>query len=418
MAKPQSKAPELTGLELWALAQVLHKRTLPPNLPLSELAFELIQGLSVISPEWRGQVLQDKAGPVLARQIANIPAGAPMPLKIMPATPRPTPAHQEQVLSPDMSRHLILADDLKNLPPPQYALHDYAIYLHSLNALVGPSGTGKSFVALDIAGKLATAGAKVIYIAGEGLYGYSQRWEVWKAHNNLTDCPNLIFYDEPINFMDDESMFHFATEISQHNPALVVVDTVARCMPGADENSTRDMGLFVASCDRIKNQLSSAILAIHHTGKDGKMRGSTALFGACDSVLFLQKSENHLSIYNSLDQGGKNKYSKEQDPVYKVFLPKVVTVDDKVFDSAVLVDGNLITVDREDKLNTSERQILEALEPFERGLQSSQIADATSLAKSTIYRQLKTLKQREWIDADGDRYFITEDGREAMLWKI
>lgn len=310
--------------------------------------------------------------------------------------------------------HLILADDLKHLPPPRYALDRYPIYLGSLNALVGPSGAGKSFVAVDIAGLMATAGAQVVYIAGEGLFGYSARWEVWKAHNNLKNCPNLIFYDRPVNFLDPVEMEKFFNEISINKPDMVIVDTVARCMGGADENSTRDMNAFVASCDRITHTFGSGVLVVHHTGKDGKMRGSTALFGACDSVLFLQRDETRISIHNSLDFGGKNKHSEEAAPQYVTLVPQTAYSDDKQFDSAVLVESEYVVQDKTSQLKPRDKMVLETLEGHENGLTSDQILSATRIPRSSIYRLLARLKKSNYISENQDKYLITDDGLEAL----
>lgn len=264
---------------------------------------------------------------------------------------------------------------------------------------------------------MACEGAQVVYIAGEGLFGYSARWEVWKAHNNLENCPNLIFYDKPVNFIDPLEMEKFFNEISVSKPDMIIVDTVARCMGGADENSTRDMNAFVASCDRITQTFGSGVLVVHHTGKDGKMRGSTALFGACDSVLFLQRDETRISIHNSLDFGGKNKHSEEKATQYLTLVPQTTIVDDKQFDSAVLVESDQVVQEKSSALKPRERLVLEAVEGHEYGLTAEQIFTATQIPRSSIYRLLARMVRSKFIatsDENSDKYQITEVGLEAM----
>lgn len=65
---------------------------------------------------------------------------------------------------------------------------------------------------------------------------------------------------------------------------LIVLDTLARCFAGGDENRASDMGAFIAGCDYIKNQTGATILVVHHIGKDATAgaRGSSALRAACD----------------------------------------------------------------------------------------------------------------------------------------
>jgi hypothetical protein len=74
-------------------------------------------------------------------------------------------------------------------------------------------------------------------------------------------------------------------------PALVVVDTVSRALPGADENLQKDMTLFVKACDVVRDAFGCAVLGVHHAGKSGDMRGSTVLRGAGDFVFRLTRKE-------------------------------------------------------------------------------------------------------------------------------
>jgi hypothetical protein len=73
---------------------------------------------------------------------------------------------------------------------------------------------------------------------------------------------------------------------------FVIVDTLARCAVGADENSARDMGIVVDSLTRVRDATpdgSGVVLAVHHSGKDGKTsRGSSALEAGVDTVYFTE----------------------------------------------------------------------------------------------------------------------------------
>src|SRR5690606_37054228 len=107
----------------------------------------------------------------------------------------------------------------KNLTTPAYVLTEYPFYDFAMNALVGSSGAGKSFVALDFAAKMAQRleerqAGTVAYIAAEGLHGYATRWEAWKEHHRaMTD--GLVFYPEPVNFMNDEVVGRFVENASR-----------------------------------------------------------------------------------------------------------------------------------------------------------------------------------------------------------
>jgi hypothetical protein len=83
------------------------------------------------------------------------------------------------------------------------------------------------------------------------------------------------------------------------SPRIVVIDTLARCFIGGDENSTRDMGLFVHGCDRLREAFPGAtVLVVHHTGKDAKRgdRGSTALRAAADTRIQIWEAKDGTRI--------------------------------------------------------------------------------------------------------------------------
>ena len=75
--------------------------------------------------------------------------------------------------------------------------------------------------------------------------------------------------------------------------SFVILDTLARCMVGADENSAKDCGVVVDAMTRLLGRTPGGrgvILGVHHAGKDGKtLRGSSAFEGAADTVYFTSR---------------------------------------------------------------------------------------------------------------------------------
>ncbi|MBI5671267.1 MAG: AAA family ATPase [Chloroflexi bacterium] len=388
----------LSDYDLWLIARCVSGFPVSPDMATRE-SFDLLADLQMVTPDWRKMTLAQR-WPEVAKKVQFIDPTAPAPA-------------QPHIVKLDTN--LIKANDLKYLIRPEYALSEYAIYQRGFNALVGPSGAGKSFVALDIAAIMATAGAGVIYVAGEGLHGFSGRWEAWKVHHQK-DSDTLVFFKRAVNLMDATDTTAFITEVRPHKPQMVVIDTVARCMIGADENSTKDMGTFVTACDQIMRELDCGMLLVHHTGKDGKMRGNTALYAACDSVLFLQRMEQQIGVYNTFEQGGKNKHLAESEPRYLQLIPKSVQVDGVTLESAVLVEaGRVVNLNAlTDPPTQNGKRVLEAIEGYESGLAFSAIQDATGISKSTLHRTLKSLMKSKHVVFTDDRYIITESG-EACL---
>jgi hypothetical protein len=68
-------------------------------------------------------------------------------------------------------------------------------------------------------------------------------------------------------------------------PSLIIIDTLARAFAGGDENTAKDMSVFVRNVDLLRDHFKCTALVVHHSGKvvEKGMRGSNSLQGAVDS---------------------------------------------------------------------------------------------------------------------------------------
>jgi hypothetical protein len=167
-----------------------------------------------------------------------------------------------------------------------------------LAILFGDSYLGKSFLALDWAlsvahgvpwlGRQAKRG-KVLYLAMEGIKTLHKRELAWSAHRHLpAGSANFTAYPRVVNLMHDDSVSSLAEYIERESFDVVVIDTLSMSLSGADENSSAEMGSYVASLLRLKESREGCtVLAIHHSRKDNPevMRGSGTLFAGVDRVL-------------------------------------------------------------------------------------------------------------------------------------
>lgn len=92
--------------------------------------------------------------------------------------------------------------------------------------------------------------------------------------------------------------------IEQTQPDLVSLDPLARFMTG-EENSARDVGRLINSLDRLIQEYRIAIELTHHAGKSAagdprqggqRLRGSSALFGAADTVTMLDRTQESWTL--------------------------------------------------------------------------------------------------------------------------
>lgn len=202
-----------------------------------------------------------------------------------------------------MSRFTSL-EEIKSRPLPE-CLVEGLIVEKTLAALYGPSGVGKSFLALDLAMAVAAGGVVwereasqglVIYIVAEGEGGFPARVQAWETAHAPAPRRTIIFLEMPVDLSDEQQVRDFIGEAqkvamnSKVSIALVVVDTLARCMSG-QENSTDDMKLAVEGADNIRRALDAAVLLVHHSKKDDaeNMRGSGVLWASLQTVINVRK---------------------------------------------------------------------------------------------------------------------------------
>lgn len=182
---------------------------------------------------------------------------------------------------------------LEDEPSVGWLIKDY-LAQRELSVIYGPGGTFKSYVALGWTLQLARSGKRTMYIAAEGTSGLRSRVAAWMAKRQLTDeyFPTWHYYNANVMIDVEEqlgvwmnAMEAYDKEVKKQKagdakPDLIVVDTLARNFFG-DENSAKEMGLFVEGVETLRRELEAAVLVIHHTTKDGKQeRGTHSLRNA------------------------------------------------------------------------------------------------------------------------------------------
>lgn len=188
-------------------------------------------------------------------------------------------------------------EDMEQLPPPQW-LVDGFIQEETLVAIYGAPESGKSFLAIDMAMSVASdrrwhgrdvmPGA-VLYIAAEGAMGLSKRVRAWRAERGVNGAAPFHLMRQNLNLTDSKEATAFCRVMGEKLGALrmIVIDTLNQTASGADENSAQDMGRYIESMKRLRDESGAAVVVIHHSGKDASkgLRGSTALLGGFDTTI-------------------------------------------------------------------------------------------------------------------------------------
>lgn len=324
-----------------------------------------------------------------------------------------TDSHESRESRPPRYQ-LLHAAALADLPPVTWLIKD-EVAAGQFNLFYGPSGGGKSFVALDWALQIAQT-APVVYVAAEDAQGYAARVLAWCKHHRKS-AGHLYFVPEPVNLSDPAAVGDFITQARPLQPVFIVFDTLARCMTGADENSARDMGVVVDHIELIRHQTGAAVAPVHHSGKNGQSyRGSSALFGAAYTVIELKNDDGVITV---VSEKAKNtpKFAPRRLSLIQVSTGRE-TPDGDAETSCVLIPSEQVYTPR-DALTDQQRQILEflALDTFaECGAKSAVIQRATGMPEASLYRRLSALKRKDFIDQGqrGDPFTITDAGRQAV----
>jgi hypothetical protein len=207
----------------------------------------------------------------------------------------------------DDTYEVLRASEILKRDPPKFLIARHIPEV-SLGFLYSEPGAGKTFVVLDVALHIACGlpdwhgdaittdkDAVVLYLASEGSFGFRNRIKAWLQRHNMETVPDrFLLIEKTINFMEPEDiakLLRTVRKVIKSRPCLIVVDTVSRALPGADENLQKEMTLFVNACDELKEAFHCAVLGVHHAGKNGDMRGSTVLLGAGDFVFKLQRKK-------------------------------------------------------------------------------------------------------------------------------
>jgi hypothetical protein len=216
-----------------------------------------------------------------------------------------------------IASRILTRSALASLPDPA-PLIDATLDQHSVSLLAGPWGSGKSFIALDWAACLSSGKAwqarpvhtsgPVLYLAAEGAYGLRKRLDAWEYawDTKLTD-EGWFVLTRPVNLLAPTEVAELCEQMRQRGIRHVVVDTLARCMVGGDENSARDMGLAVDALYEVREATGDGgtVIAIHHTGKDRQtVRGSSALEAGVDTVYQIEGDAQLLQLKRTKRKDG------------------------------------------------------------------------------------------------------------------
>lgn len=283
----------------------------------------------------------------------------PMMPELLTAGPQAEPT-EGPTLRERMRARLYDRDSLDEIPQPT-PLIAAVLDIGTIAVLSGKFGTYKTFVSIAWACSVATGiewlghdietPGRVLYVAGEGGNGLKQRiraWEMAHLDGKRISAERLMVYDGRINLTNSEEVATLAEFVDEIEPVLTIVDTLHKCAPGLDENSTQDMSRVIDVAAQLREQFGTTILFNHHTGHSGvRSRGTSSIEDDSDTTWVIRLDGD------AEDRGPENPrvltHRKSKNSVLCEEIPLTLRIVDEVgsayideSDSAVLPDGNLV----------------------------------------------------------------------------
>lgn len=172
-----------------------------------------------------------------------------------------------------------------------------------LAMMFGAPGSGKSFVALDLAFSVATGftwfnkkveKGPVVWIAAEAVGAMRNRARAYgQARGLVLDNTDLWVVEQTLSLMSNEDTTALLQVMKEKQPVLILVDTLAAASGGADENSGADMNKVLDNCRKLHAATGALVMLVHHSGKDASRgaRGWSGLHGAVRAEFLLTHAE-------------------------------------------------------------------------------------------------------------------------------
>ncbi len=296
-------------------------------------------------------------------------------------------------------------DELEASKPPVWLI-DNTIVAGSFAMMAGRERSLKSFGVLDmglsIAANLPWQGMKVQhgpvgYVVAEGRSGITRRVSAWCIARGVTKPKAFRVLPQPVQMLEPKDVDELLISVLAWPamPVLIIIDTLARCFVGGDENSAKDMGEFVAACDRLQRGTGATVLIVHHgTKADGGARGSSALLAAVDT---------HINVSRDMDANRitlKCEKQKDADEFEPMMLePQIVGLPNG--ESSLVLGLARMTAEG---LSRAPKVLMDALRRFDRPVANAEwcrSSIAQGVTERSFYRAKKNLVADGYVIVTG-----------------
>ncbi|ODU04045.1 AAA family ATPase [Thiobacillus sp. 65-1402] len=235
--------------------------------------------------------------------------------KVKPDPDAMTEVIERQVIAANDKYQIFGPVEIKALSPIEWAIKG-VLPRRGVSMIFGPSGSGKSFVALNMIyaiaegseffGRLAKQ-APILYVGLEGQAGIKNRIiAMERAQGRPMPEFMRVLLTNAFSITNPQQVEKLAKECPQG--CIVVIDTLNQAAPNADENSSKDMGLILAGAKRLAELVEGNCVLIHHSGKNAQAgeRGHSSLRAALDCSIEVSRNDDRRSWKVAKAKDGKD----------------------------------------------------------------------------------------------------------------
>lgn len=198
--------------------------------------------------------------------------------------------------------------------------------------------------------------------------------------------------------------------IQKTGAIFVVIDALSDVIAGAEENSVKEVQPAFMALRDVMEETKCTIVVIHHSNKAGGYRGSSAIKGAVDLMVKVEKTPESGLIQMTVEK------ARDAEP------QKITAQPHFDNDKFWLTEANspLATQSGQPKLSGAKRYVVETLF-LEEPMSKEKLQEGTDYAEGSISNAVDILKKLGLVERsdDGGRgskayYQLTEEGRNHV----
>jgi AAA domain len=299
---------------------------------------------------------------------------------------------------------------------------------NSLALMFGELGSLKSFLALDLALRVASGlsahgGAEaapqpVVYFSAEGR-GLGKRIRGWAQHHlggiDKLEASQFYAIEHPVNLSEPEVVNHIVTTLANLGvaPALIVIDTLSRNSDGRVEGSTEDGTQYLNLIDsELRHRYGACILLVHHVGHQEKhrARGPYVFMANTDANFRIERPDPERLLISVTS--GRMKDSEPPPPLELegiiVDLGEVDEAGEPVTTLVLQPTGREVLGPKRRPIGQKQMALLDALERLQRSAGSAQVFSNEDLRKVSHDLRLHRNTFREVLAALIEKRFLID----------